>query len=275
MTESPNQPAPNSTAHDPFAGPQLPTIYDVPLHAPLLWLRKALRDMRLHPFASLFYGLAFAVMGWVLNYVLTNALQYFMTLVFGFFLLGPFLATGLYNVAKQTEAGKPATAIRTMFAWRANVQGIGIYLMIATVILLLWGRASLITFAMFFSSGTLELKHFLQQVLSLEHIDFVLTYLVVGGIFATIVFAISVVSVPMMLDRNSESFTACFTSLRVLSRNPATMMFWAVLIVTLIGIGFITGFVGLIFTGPWVGLATWHAYRATVGEIPAERVDLE
>lgn len=265
MTDSttPSSPSPRS---DPFAGPKLPTIHQVPLRAPLQWLRAALRDMRLHPFASLFYGVAFALMGWLLNYALQNALQYFMTLLFGFFLLGPFLATGLYNVAKQTEAGKPATALVTMMAWRANVQGIGVYLMIAMVILLLWSRASLITFAMFFSTGTLELKHFLQQVLSLENIDFVLTYLCVGGLFATLVFAISVVSVPMMMDRNSESFIACFTSLRVLSQNPLTMFFWATLIVSLIGFGFITGFVGLIFTGPWVGLATWHAYRATVGE---------
>jgi uncharacterized membrane protein len=259
--------SPTQSPHiDPFAGPKLPAVHHVAFYAPLHWLAKGLRDMRLHPFASLFYGLAFASMGWLLNHALMNALQFFMTLLFGFFLLGPFLATGLYNVAKQTEAGKPATALVTMMAWRANVQGIGVYLMIATVILLLWTRASLIIFAMSFATGPLELKQFLTQVLSLEHLDFVLTYLFVGGIFATLVFAISVVSVPMMMDRNSESFTACFTSLRVLSQNTATMLFWAFLIVTLIGLGFITGFVGLIFTGPWVGLATWHAYRATVGE---------
>jgi uncharacterized membrane protein len=266
MTDTSIPPTPETNSTDPFAGPKLPTVHQLHFFAPLQWLRLGLHDMRLHPIASLFYGAAFAVMGWVLNYTLQHALQYFMTLVFGFFLLGPFLATGLYNVAKQTEAGKPATAIRTMLAWQSNVQGIGIYLMIAMVILLLWGRASLVTFAMFFSSGTLELKQFLPQVLSLEHLDFVLTYLLVGGCFATLVFAISVVSVPMMMDRNSESFTACFTSLRVLSHNPATMFFWAFLIVSLIGVGFVTGFFGLIFTGPWVGLATWHAYRAAVGD---------
>lgn len=258
--------APEQPSADPFTGPKLPAVMEVPFTAPLVWLRKGLNDMRLHPVASLLYGVAFAVMGWVLHQVLMNALQYFTTLLFGFFLLGPFLATGLYNVAKQTELGKPATAIRTMLAWQANVTGIGIYLLITTVILLIWGRASLITFAMFFSSGLPELKDFLQQILSLEHLDFVITYLVVGGIFATIVFSISVVSVPMMMDRNAETFASCFTSLRVLARNPLPMLIWAVLIVTLIGIGFVTGFFGLIVTGPWVGLATWHAYRATVGE---------
>jgi uncharacterized membrane protein len=209
---------------------------------------------------------AFAAMGWLLHQVLVTALEYFTTLLFGFFLLGPFLATGLYNVAKQTEVGKPATAWRTMMAWQANVQGIGIYLLITTVIFLIWGRASLITFAMFFSSGLPELSDFLQTIVSLEHIDFVLTYLVIGGIFATLVFSISVVSVPMMMDRDAETFAACFTSLRVLARNPLPMLFWALLIVLLIGLGFATGFIGLIVTGPWVGLATWHAYRATVAD---------
>ncbi|NQD37586.1 DUF2189 domain-containing protein [Permianibacter sp. IMCC34836] len=268
MTEPQLSPShhPETPSTDPFAGPKLPAVRTVTLSAPLLWLRKGLNDMRLHPIASGLYGMAFALMGWILQSVLLNALQYFTTLLFGFFLLGPFLATGLYNVAKQTEAGKPATAWRTMMAWQANVQGIGIYLLITTVILLIWGRASLITFAMFFSSGLPELKDFLAQIVSLEHLDFVITYLVVGGIFATIVFAISVVSVPMMLDRDAETFASCFTSLRVLAANPLPMLFWAVLIVLLIGAGFATGFFGLILTGPWVGLATWHAYRGTVGE---------
>lgn len=266
MTEPHSAAKTAAVASAPFAAAPLPTVRRVALLAPLQWLHLGLRDMRLHPVASLFYGVAFAAMGAVLEYALRHAAQYFMTLLFGFFLLGPFLATGLYNVAKQTEAGKPATALRTMMAWRSNPQGIGIYLMIAIVVLLLWARASLVTFALFYTGNALEIGSFLQQVLTWEQLDFILAYFMVGGLFATLIFAISVVSVPMMMDRNAESFTACFTSLRVLNLNPAAMTVWAFFIVVLIGLGFLSGFFGLIFTAPWVGLATWHAYRATVAD---------
>jgi uncharacterized membrane protein len=108
------------------------------------------------------------------------------------------------------------------------------------------------------------LSGFLRQIVSLEHLDFVLVYLAVGLGFAAIVFAVSVVSVPMMLDRGTDTIIAALTSVRALAENPAALVFWAVLIVLLIGIGFATLFIGLVVTAPIVGHATWHAYRDLV-----------
>lgn len=83
MAEQQRSSAPDSPQTDPFAGPKLPMIRTVSLTAPLLWLRQGLHDMRLHPVASLLYGITFAMMGWLLSYALMNALQYFTTLLFG------------------------------------------------------------------------------------------------------------------------------------------------------------------------------------------------
>jgi uncharacterized membrane protein len=101
-----------------------------------------------------------------------------------------------------------------------------------------------------------------------RHWDFVVTYFAVGAIFAQIAFSISVVSIPMMLDRNTDAIVAAITSVRAVLENPGPLLLWALLIVLLVGAGFATGFFGLILTAPIVGHATWHAYRELVGPEP-------
>jgi uncharacterized membrane protein len=130
--------------------------------------------------------------------------------------------------------------------------------------MLVWARASLVTFALFFSTGMPTLKGFIGQVVSVEHLDFLFTYFAVGALFAAIVFAVSVVSVPMMLDRGTDTIVAALTSVRALFANLAPLTFWAVLIVVLIGAGFATFFLGLVVAVPVIGHATWHAYRDLV-----------
>jgi uncharacterized membrane protein len=95
-------------------------------------------------------------------------------------------------------------------------------------------------------------------------VEFLLAYVCVGGFFAVLVFAISVVSVPMMLDRNTDGIVAALTSLRAFAANVPAMIVWGALIVLLTGVGFATWFVGLVIVIPVIGHATWHAYRALV-----------
>jgi uncharacterized membrane protein len=123
-----------------------------------------------------------------------------------------------------------------------------------------------VTFALFFSTGMPTLKGFIGQVVSIEHLDFLITYFAVGALFATIVFAVSVVSVPMMLDRGTDTVVAALTSVRALFANFVPLTVWALLIVVLVGVGFATLFLGLIIAVPIIGHATWHAYRDLVAE---------
>ena len=85
-----------------------------------------------------------------------------------------------------------------------------------------------------------------------------------GGIFATLVFSTMVVSVPMILDRDTDAISAAITSIRVVFANPITMLWWGFLITLLIAIGLATWGVGLIIIGPLLGHASWHAYRGGV-----------
>ena len=245
-----------------------PQIRRVTVRAPLRWVVAGWRDFTRAPAASAFYGVAFALMGWLISLVFRHAYEYTSALTAGFLLVGPFVATGLYDISRRLAHGETITLRPTLTAWKANVGAFGLFALVLTVILLVWARASLVTFALFFSTGMPTLSGFLQRVMSVEHLDFVLTYLAVGLVFAAIVFAISVVSVPMMLDRGTDTIVAALTSVRALAANPAPLICWAALIVLLIGIGFATLFIGLVVTAPIVGHATWHAYRDLVAGDP-------
>ena len=101
-----------------------------------------------------------------------------------------------------------------------------------------------------------------------ENIDFLLVYVAVGAGFALFVFALSVVSIPLMLDRNQDAITSMLASLRALMLNPLPLLVWAALIVTLTLIGFLSFHIGLVVMMPVVGHATWHAYRELVEPLP-------
>jgi len=270
MSGPPSDPAADPAVPPMSGEPGFPKPLRVGLDAPFRWLRAGARDLVQAPLASLFYGVAFALAGWAIYFVFRFAYIYAYGLTWGFLIVSPYLATGLYDISRRLEAqgpasGEPIRLVPTLTAWRANVGAFSIYSIVLTVLMLLWSRVSLIVFALHFSEGLPSVKDLIGQVLSLEHWDFVLSYFAVGAIFAQIAFSISVVSIPMMMDRHTDAIVATITSVRAMMENPGALLIWAALIVALIGAGFATAFVGLVITVPIVGHATWHAYRELVG----------
>jgi len=267
MSESPEPmtPASRERGTEPRPSP-FPPVRHIDRSAALRWIAAGWSDLRAAPGASLFYGAMFALMGWLIYFVFRHAYEYTSALTAGFLLVGPFLCTGLYDISRRRAAGEQVRLRPTLTAWRANLGAFSLFALILTVVMLVWARAALVTFALFFSSGMPTLAGFLGRVASVEHWDFVLTYFAVGGLFATIVFALSVVSVPLMLARGTDTVVAAITSVRALALNPLALALWALAIVLLIGAGFATLFLGLLITVPIVGHATWHAYRDLVGD---------
>ena len=258
-------PAAAPKSENPFEFKNLTPIISVSPLSPFVWLRKAAADMLKRPIPSLSYGVIFWLMGNGLQEVFNHAVEYSLTLAVVFLLMGPFLATGLYNISRQIEQGKPVSFRKTMMSWQYNMSAIAIYVLLLTILVLIFGRASLVTFALFFSSGLPTVKDFIQQVVSMQHLDFLVSYGAVVLFFSFMVFTISAVSIPMMMDRQAESMSACFTSIRVMMRNPVTMTIWGLLILLIVTAAFLSHYVTLIVCGPLLGHATWHAYRATVG----------
>jgi uncharacterized membrane protein len=242
----------------------VPGVRVVGATAPLHWLAEGTRDFRAHPLQSVFYGACFAVMGWLIAFVFRHAYEYVSALVTGFFLVGPFLAIGLYDLSRRRELGEAPWLAPTLQAWRSNAGAIGVFALVLTVVLLVWARASLVVFALFYTGGMPTVADFIDQIFSLDNIGFLVAYACVGGLFAVLTFAVSVVSVPMMLDRRIDGVVAVLTSLKAFGSNLPAMLVWGVAIVVLVGLGFALAFAGLVVTGPIIGHATWHAYRALV-----------
>ncbi|WP_300454031.1 DUF2189 domain-containing protein [Accumulibacter sp.] len=243
---------------------RFPVIRRIGSSAIPLWLHAGWQDFRQGGVASLFYGVCFAAAGWLMQAVFAKAYALFAGLTTGFLLLGPFLALGLYDLSRRRELGEPPRLTPSLAAWRPNLANVGLFAALLAVVLLVWARASIVVFALFFAGGLPSFADVVRTVLTFEQADFAIVYFAVGGFFAVFVFAISVVAVPLMLDRKTDAITAAIASLLACVRNPGPMLLWAACIVLLVGIGFATVFVGLTITMPLVGHATWHAYRDLV-----------
>jgi uncharacterized membrane protein len=261
-----NGPASTSRVPREAATSIVPPVNAVGFAAPFRWLRRGWADFRAAGVASVFYGIVFACMGRVLSYVFSHAYEYVWALTSGFMLVGPFLALGLYDLSRRREQGKPLMLAPTLTAWRPNVSSLGVFGLVLGVLLLLWSRASLVVIAVSFPDQMPTFDSFMREVLAGGHLQFLAVYCAVGGLFASLVFATSVVSVPMMLDRDdSDGIVAALTSARSCAENTGVMLLWGCLITGLTGLGFALFHLGLIVVVPVIGHATWHAYREIVG----------
>lgn len=267
------QPSELPTGDDPARGDAqelpFPVIREVSLSAPFEWLAKGAADLAGNPSASIFYGGCFAFMGVVLSVVFSHAYHLTSALVCGFLLLGPFLSLGLYDLSRRREAGESPMLAHSLTAGQHNAGAIGVFAVVLIIIFLVWARASLVVFALFYTSEMPSVSRFVEQVVSLENVEFLMAYALVGFIFASLVFGASVVAIPLMLDRRQDAVTSMLASLIALGRNPGPMLVWAVLIALLTVAGFTTLFLGLVVLMPLIGHATWHAYRALVEPLPA------
>ena len=241
-----------------------PAVREIGFGRPLVWLGQGWRDFLAHPLQSAFYGACFAVMGWLIVFTFRNAYQYVSALVTGFFLVGPFLAIGLYDLSRRRQRGEPARLAPTLDAWRPNVGAIGMFALVLGVILLVWARASLVVFALFYTHEMPSVQGFLAQVLSLDNLEFLVAYFCVGGFFALLVFAISAVAVPMMMDRDTDGIVAVLTSVKAFGTNLPAMLLWGLIITVVVGAGFALWFAGLVVAVPVIGHGAWHAYRDIV-----------
>lgn len=268
------QPAaePNSDGLAPlgFEARPEPSALDLPLNtlpwsAPLGWLKAGWHDFTRAPVIGLFYGLCFVLMGWALVGTFHRAPEYTLALSAGFLLLGPFLCLGLYHASRELEQGRPPRLLASLTAWRISSAQLAIFAAVLLVLEMLWGRAAMIVFAISFE-GVPDFSGPLSSFLTEEFITFGVVYAAVGAIFAGLIFAISVVSMPMILDRSVDAVSAGLLSMRLVATQPGVMWLWAALIGLLSVLAMLPGFVGLLVVAPVLGHASWHTYRAALAQ---------
>lgn len=248
---------------------KIPQARDISPGAWRSWLRKGWEDLRAAPAASLFYGATFAGMGWLLDLSVGRG-EYILALMTGFLLVAPFLAVGIYDISRRREQGETVQLVPTLTAWRANAPAIGLYAVILALLLAAWIRVSVVVVALFFTGGMPDFDHLPVEFLgNPEGLVFLFAYFAAGLGFALLVFATSVVSIPMLLDRpEMDTLTAMIVSFGAVRRNFAIMLAWSLAIAMLTGMGIALAYLGLVLTMPVIGHASWHAYRDAIS--PAE-----
>ena len=240
------------------------TIPTLKLRDPFRWLALGGRDLLATPGIGLFYGCCFWAMAVVLGAVFRNKPEYVISIASGCLLVGPFLAMGLYEVSRRREQGLRPELSLSLTCWDAHLGSMSMLVLVLIVLELIWGRASLVVFAVFFNTGMPSTTGVVQAVFNPENWEFLLVYLLVGGTFSALVFAVSVVSIPMILDRDTDAISAAITSLQVVFGNMWVMLLWGALLTALVFLSLLPWAAGLLLVGPWLGHATWHAYRGSV-----------
>ena len=240
----------------------LPRVRQVEASRPLQWLRMGWDDMRANLAASLTYGLTFSVIGYLILHYATHMPYLFTAAISGFFLVGPMAAAGLYELSRRHGRGETVDFIGSWKGLKEHSDQLLYYGALLAFSLIGWERLSAILFALFYQGTVPNLDAFYRDLfLSGNYWQLTLVYVGVGGVLAIVVFVLSAISIPMVLDRDVDIFTAMATSLVAVGRNIPAMAVWAILIVALTAIGLATYMIAMIFIFPVLGHATWHAYR--------------
>ncbi|AZI36331.1 hypothetical protein NT2_12_01280 [Caenibius tardaugens NBRC 16725] len=243
-----------------------PYARDLAPGAPFAWLREGWRDLATNPGPSLLYGIfVFLISVGIVAGLIWSALDYALfPAIAGFLVFAPALAIGLYEKSRALEQGE-SVSLRHMLLphARAGEQVLFTGALLCGV-MLLWMRAAVIVYALFFGVRPFPgLDHIAPMLFtSSTGIAMLAVGTLVGGLFAAFSFASSAFSIPMMLDKRVDALTAMGTSWGLVWNNLQVMLIWGALVLALFLLSVATGFVGLIIVFPWLGHATWHAYRA-------------
>lgn len=237
-----------------------PTVADLREALALGW-----RDFLRAPAYGVLAGLASAVAGWILVGLTVQAGHTFWLVlaVFGFPLVAPFAAIGTYEVSRLLDRGENPSLGRVVSVLRAERKRQLPWLcMLMVVALLFWFFLGHMIFALFLGLKPMtNIMSSLQVFLSPNGLAMLALGSVVGAVFATLLYAICVIGLPMLLDREIDYMTAIIRSVQLVIENPVPMLIWALVIAVLVFLAMLPGFLGLIVVLPWLGHSSWQLYR--------------
>jgi uncharacterized membrane protein len=231
-------------------------------------LRRGLDDFAAMPSHALFLCVIYPVIG-VLLAGLTlgfSVLPLLYPLATGFVLTGPFAAIGLYELSRRREAGLPVTVGAMDVLHAPSIGAIVALGALLAVIFLIWvAVANAIYVANFGYAPPASIGQFVHDVLfTPAGWNLIVLGNGIGLLFAVLVLAISVVSFPLLLDRDVGAPLAVLTSLRAVRANPLAMAVWGLIVAALLFLGSLPAFLGLTVVLPVLGHSTWHLYRKVV-----------
>jgi len=260
-------------AQDNAAGPIIRTIGLSDLHDAL---RLGWEDFKAVPSHAIILCVIYPVLGLVLARAAFGyaVLPLLFPLAAGFALVGQFAALGLYELSRRREAGQEATAWDALEVLRSP--SFGAMLGLGTLLLALFvtwvATAQAIYVAAFGYEAAAEIPDFARRVLTTpQGWWLIIAGCGVGFLFAVVALCVSVVSFPLMLDRQAGAGDAMVTSLRAVAQNPVPMAAWGLIVAVLLVAGSLPAFLGLAIVIPLLGHATWHLYRKVIAPDPNPR----
>jgi uncharacterized membrane protein len=251
----------------------LPVVRKIGMHDLEDALATGLNDFSAFPSHVIFLSILYPIVGLVAARLTVSydVVPLLFPLAAGFALIGPFAAIGLYELSRRRELGLDVSWKDAFAAWRSpSIDGIIAFGVLLLIIFVLWIAVAHATYvANFGDAPSGSIADFLRQVFTTRA---GWTMIVIGNgvgfLFAVVVLAISVVTLPLLLDRDVGAGVAILTSLRAVLQNPAPLSLWGLIVAALLLIGSLPAFIGLAVVMPVLGHASWHLYRKLVEPEP-------
>ena len=241
-------------------------VRSVPALQSIVWLRRGWEDFRHMEGASLAHGAIIAIIGAVLLMLGSTHPYLIAAAVTGYLLVGPIMTTGVCELSRRRAAREPRGFDQSLEAVTRNPDALLHFGGILAVIAIVWFIAStvLLQSALGLRVPTLSVALW-GGAGDFASTREVIAYFSSGAVFAIAVFVLSVVAVPLIIDRHATATEAMWASLKASLHNIPAMVVWAALIVGLTALGLATLLLGMVVIAPVLGHATWHAYRDLVG----------
>lgn len=236
-------------------------IRHVAMRQPLEWLSRGWDDLKEIGKPGVAHGALIAILGAVL--LMLGSTHFYLTAaaVTGYLLVGPVMTAGLCELARRRAAREKLGFDESLRALSGNPEGLMHFAGVLALVALLWFIVSAVVLDTAFNASVPSLAVALWGGAHSAGTEQVLGYIGCGAVLAAFVFSVSVVAVPLMIDRQASATDAIRASVRATFANLPAMLVWSALIVAVTALGFVTLLIGMVFAAPLLGYATWHAYR--------------
>jgi uncharacterized membrane protein len=229
---------------------------------PLTWLYQGWQDMRRHWGASLGYGALIVALGWTVLVFCGTHPYYVAAAISGFLLVAPVMSAGLNEMSRRDSAGQWASFDDSLDGFARNYSALFQFGAILALCAIVWFAISAVMLSTVFHIAAPDMQETLYRgfIESMNRSQ-VVAYVAVGGILAGVVFVLSVVAVPLIIDQHATVGQAMGASVKAVFTNIPAMILWSALILVLTVIAYAPLLGGLLIIAPLLGHATWHAYR--------------
>jgi uncharacterized membrane protein len=253
---------------DTTAPPPVPSVRSITRDDVRAALRDGLADFKRAPIYGLFFGAAFSLIGIAITWTLYmgEASYWIFPVAAGFPLIGPFAAVGIYEVSRRLESGEPlAWGPILMAGFRQRNSQLPMFAVFTVFAFLVWLVLARVIFAVSFGTATMtNVMTSFEVYFTVQGITMLIVGSVVGAALAAILFAVSVVGVPLLLDRDIDVVTAMITSFEATVENREAMLSWGIIVAVAIAVAMLPLFLGMILVFPVLAHTSWHIYRKVV-----------